>query len=410
MKRLLPLLALLAALALPVHAADWDLQPVFRVDVEHTDNVRLDDPRFADEDEESDIIYRGSLRLGLIRTSERSELRFHYTPAREAFAEFSDFDNTTHSAGLTFDFSTTPRASWGITAAWDKRERTRVSLEEGAELFDLVTFGTVETETLRARIQGLLTASERHRWVVAADASDTSYDSQDVEDFTIEDASSVGAELAWETDLAERTVFGFSTRASQVDEGARGTWNVYELLSALRLGSPERLEMTLVAGAAKPSLDDPGELVEEDVREDTEFVARLGLSRDLGARSNLNLGVTSDLAGSRGVGGLARSDSVYLRWLSRVSPRARISLGGNWTSRDPLEDRAISEEDPLAGEDRGLETLGFRAEFAYAFASRWDLVIGAETIDQTSESETVLEVDRRIYRAGIRWSPLAEGR
>jgi hypothetical protein len=388
---------LLSAVPLP-RAADWRFEPVLDVSAERTDNVQLDDPRLGEE-AESDTIARASLRLGVVAETARSTFDFSYTPAHERFSDFSDFDNTSHSAGLGWNFVASPRATWSLDGGWDLRERTRVSLDEGAEQVDLISVGFSEQESWRARLQGLLTASERHRWVVALDGGGTSYEATEaIEALELADTTTAGAELAWETDLAERTTFGVMGRGTRLDEGFRGEWDIYDALLGLTFGSPERLQMTISAGVAVTSVRDPGEIEVED--EPTTETGRIALVREVGARTRLTATLAREVGGSRGSAGITQNDTASFRWSYRATARSAFAASANWTDREPLEVEAGLE-------DRGLRTLGVRAEYSYAFTRTLRLVLSAERIDQTTDSPELLEVDRTLYGLGLRWAPLA---
>ncbi len=390
--------------ATDVRAAEWRFEPIVDVSASWTDNVQLDDPRIGDDESESDIALRSSVRLGLTARTPRTAWSLAYTPAYEAYDEFSDFDNASHSFTTGLDFTQSPRATWNFTGAWDSRERARVSLEESGLANALIDVGVVRTEAWAARIQGLLTASERHRWVVAADTFGTTYD-DDADSSateTLEDASSIGAELAWETDLAERTAIGLRGRVARFDEGARGEYDTQEVLLGFTFGSPERLQVTIAAGVTRTDVRDFGDYEPYDTP--TTESGRIAIARRLGARLSLTAGAGREVGLTQGTGGVSINDFVNGRLLWQVGPRAAIGAAATWTKRDPLEN------DPLTGLDRGLATLGYGVEWSYAFSPRWRVYVRGDYIDQQADSEALLEVDRTVAATGIRYAPNAPRR
>jgi hypothetical protein len=398
---LLSIVGMLVGASSAAHAAEWRFEPVLDAGAEYTDNVQLDDPRRGEQ--ESDYVYRAALRLGLVGRTARSDLSFHYTPAHEAFVDFSEFDNTSHSVGTAWTYEASPLSTWSLTGAWDQRERVRVSLEEGAELVDLISFGVIETTSYSARLQGLLTASERHRWVVAADGGGTEYEeSATTAEASLDDTTRFGGEIAWETDLAERTTAGTMVRAERLDEGIRGEWDIYSLILGLTTGTPERLQLTISGGYTTTRLIEADELEFED--EPTSESGSIAVLRELGARTTLSAGASREVGGSRGTAGLAIVDTFYLRYALRASARSSFVLVGNWTDRDPVEDDA----EILA--DRGITTLGFRAEWSYSISPRFAIVVSGDRVDQTTDSDELAEVDRNVYGLSLRWSPLAARR
>ncbi len=398
------LVAGLAALMLtagPALAAAWRFEPVIDLRGERTDNVRLDDPRIAPG--QSATILRTGVLLRVERETGRSAFTLSWRPVRETYDGYAQFDNTAHSAGIGWRWDASRRASWSLAGSWSRTERTRVSLDEGAELLDVIDVGVVRTTSWSARLQGLLTARPRHRFVVAADTFGTSYDADAAGVSALDDASSVGAELAWETDFGPRTVGGLSARVARIDEGRRGEYDTRSLLLGFRWGSVERLQVTIAAGATATDVRDPGVFTSLDVP--TSGTGRIVLARRIGARSALSAGVSRDVTSSRGIGGLSVNDRAFLRFSRQFGVRHTVAATVNWTDRKPVED------DPLTGVDRGLRTAGYRLEWAVRLGSRWSIVASGDRIDQSANTAgAVPEIDRTLWGLGLRWAPLAPRR
>ncbi len=373
----------------------WTIEPVLTVTGERTDNVRV-----AGTSGESDTIVTTGLLLPLRHETPRTALELSWQPAREAYRDFGALNNTTHAVRLGWRHDASRRASWTLGAAWDRRERARVRYDEVAD--DLVALPRTRVDTLSGRLEGRFDVGRRTRLVAGATWRDTSYDAPRATGpgglaVRLADSSDTGLSLAFETNLGRRTAFRVRWTGSRIDEGFRGEWDVQRTLVGFVLGSAERLQWTVEAGAAWTDVRDPGESGAED--SPTWGVGTIGVRGPVGRRSGtLTAGAGIDVAGSGGTTGASRTTFGYLGWRLPVGRWSQVEVVARYAERDPL--------DPAYA--RTL-TRSYRAAWRAAFSPRFALVLAGETINQ-SASGSYLAADATTWSLGIRWSPTAPRR
>jgi hypothetical protein len=401
--------ALVLALALalgpaPLLAADWRFDPVVTLEGQYTDNVALGQRGAGGlGEEEGDTVIQTSVRLALRRTTPRSGLIFSYTPRRETFTDNSDFDNTSHRAGLTGNFEQGPRLRWEASGRYALTERPIVELEEDPFAIEPL-LGVTRVESASGTLRSFWTATERQRWVFLGELRSIEYDDVDasLDQRELRNTTHGSAEAAWEMDLSAFSTAGVSYRYSRIDENRRGTWDVHDVLGGWTWGTPERLQVTASAGVAFIEIQEEGTFGSGDPG--TRFTGSAAVDRRLGRRGSLTASVSHDVGGSRGTLGLAATTSADVRLGVSIGEFSRLSGAVRWAQRQSVD----AEGDIV--EDRDISTLGYRLEHVWGFGPRWSAVFGMDYIRQDSGLGQLLERDRMLFSAGIRWSPMAQRR
>ena len=397
----LQLLAMVTALALaaPAGAADVSFDPVLTVSAERTDDVLASAGGAGLAGDQSDVALTLEARLALLRRTPRSEVSLIYHPFYEAYQDYGELDNTSHRLLLGWTAQLSRRSEWEASLSYSRVERQRVDFDNPAQ--DLVVLPRTTLDTFAATAQLRQAVSQRSRLLLYASLAGNRYDSGQTTGIALADVTTTSAQVGWEFDLSSLAVAGVSFYGSRLDEGFRGQRDVLRLLGVYRRAT-ENSSLTLSAGVAKTTVNDPGEGIPADVQieEPTDPVASLSLQRTFRRRGQVQIDLYRDVSSSSGTGGASLSTGGFVALRVPTGRWSSFALFSRYDRREPQQGQIVAFE---------TRTVSYRTEWSVAFGPRWYLVTAGERFDQSSD-EQLLDRNYTIWSLGLRYSPLARGR
>jgi len=382
------MLALLSALAAQPSRAAWDTQflPSVEMRVTTTQNVNV-----TGEVEQSDVVSQLAIMLALQADRRDTTMRFAYSPLRQSFKDFENFDNTGHqiSANIRHD----PRA--GVSHEFQlyasRSQNQGIDPQDAGLPVSLVPRTTLER--YRAQWGGSTASDRRSSWIWQVRGEANRGEDTDAVDF--EDSTLGAALVGWARAVSARTNWSLRYGFQVIEFETAESFRTHNLRVQLNHAFGLYVQGVLALGTFYS--DSGGSTFSDPALEAS--VARSGAT-NWGARA----GIRTTVSTGSGSGGATRDGVVFVDY-SKTDRSGRLSFRaeGSFTRREEL--------DPAGGDPRDLDTLLTREEFGWNFQRAWRFGVFHSYVDQRRTAAGAAGTEPVLVAAGyhagglfVRWT------